>query len=72
MNTFIAYNKYSKKILGFITNDYSKLEDMAEVFKEFENYDVVQTDVEVPNNFDEYKVVMGGGTFSGIERIGDD
>ena len=58
MNTFIAYDKDTFQILGFIKNDYTILEETKEVFKNFENYEVKKTSIDVPAFFSEYKVVL--------------
>lgn len=69
MKTFIAYDKDTFKILGFIRNDYSKLEDVDEVFQNFENYEIVETDVEMPENFYNLKVIIRENKMLGFENV---
>jgi len=69
MNTFIAYDKNTYQILGFIRNSYTTIEETKEVFKNFENYDVKQTALEIPNNFSKYKVVLKDGELIGFEEM---
>lgn len=70
MKTFIAYDKETYQIIGFIKNDYSRIEDTAEVFQNFENYEVIDAGaIDMPNFFDKYKVIIEEGLFKGIEII---
>lgn len=69
MNTYIAYDKDTFQILGFISNDYTTIEETAEVFQNFENYEVKQTQLEIPSNFSDYKVVISGNEITGFEEI---
>ena len=69
MNTYVAYDKNTFQILGFISNDYTTIEETAEVFQYFENYEVKKTELEIPNNFSNYKVVISGNEITGFEKI---
>jgi hypothetical protein len=71
--TFIAYDKNNFNILCFITNDYSTIYDAKEVFSGFENYEIVETNITVPNDFAKYKVVFDeNGVFTGVEKLTQD
>lgn len=67
--TFIAYNKDSLKILGFIKNNYTTLDETKEVFNNFENYEVARTDLEIPNFFSNYKVVIENEQIIRFEKL---
>lgn len=69
MNTFVAYDKNSFQILAFIKNDYTKLEETKEIFKNFENYEVARTDLEIPNFFSNYKVVIENEKIIRFEKL---
>lgn len=69
MNTYIAYNKSTFQILGFISNDYTTIEETAEVFQNFENYDVKKTELEIPSDFSSYKVIITDNEITGFEKI---
>ena len=69
MNTYIAYDRDTKQVLGFITNDYTTLEETSEVFKNFENYEVTKTNIELPQNFEDFKVIIKNGQVIGFETI---
>ena len=69
MNTFIAYDIDTFQILAFIKNDYTTFEQVGEVFQNFENYDVRQTDLEIPEFFSNYKVVIENDEIVGFEEI---
>lgn len=68
MNTFICYNKDNFKILGFIKNDYTKIDELTEVFSSFNNYKIaVLEEGEVPRNFENYKVIVENEKVIGFE-----
>lgn len=69
MNTFIAYDKDTYQILGFISNNYTTIEETSEVFQNFENYEVKKIEFEIPNNFSKYKVVLKDGELIGFEEM---
>jgi hypothetical protein len=70
MRKFIAYDKDTYRILGFIANDYMDISQTEEVFKNFENYEVIETDaIQIPPLFDNYRLIFEEGTLIGIEEI---
>ena len=69
MNTYVAYDKNTFQILGFIRNDYTALDETKEIFKNFENYEVARTDLEIPNFFSNYKVVIGNEKIIRFEEL---
>lgn len=70
MRKFIAYDKDTYRILGFISNDYTSIEETNEVFKNFENYEVVQSEeIQIPPFFDNYRLIFEEGNLVGIEEI---
>lgn len=69
MNTYIAYDKNTYQILGFIKNNYTTIEETAEVFQNYENYEVIRTNLEMPNLFSNYKVVIEEGELKGFEEM---
>lgn len=69
MNTYIAYDKDTKQVLGFITNDYTTIEEAAEVFQNFENYEIAKIEIELPQDFSDYKVIIENGQVVGFETI---
>lgn len=69
MNTYVAYDKNTFQILGFIRNDYTTLEETKEVFQNFENYEVKKTNLEVPNFFSDYKVVLEDNEIAVFEKM---
>lgn len=69
MNTFVAYNRNTFQILGFIKNDYTSLEETKEVFKNFENYEVTKTELEIPTFFSSYKVVIENSKIVAFEEL---
>ena len=70
MRKFIAYDKDTYRILGFIENDYTDITETEEVFKNFENYEVIETDaIKVPPFFENYRLVFEEGNLVGIEEI---
>lgn len=69
MNTFVAYNKNTFQILGFIKNDYTSLEETTEVFKNFENYEVAKTELEIPTFFSNYTVVIKDNEIVAFEEL---
>ena len=70
MRKFIAYDKDTYRILGFISNDYTSIEETNEVFKNFENYGVVQSEeIQIPPFFDNYRLIFEEGNLVGIEEI---
>ena len=70
MRKFIAYDKDTKQILGFIENDYTDISETSEVFKNFENYEVIQADdIKIPNFYSNYKLIFEEGLVIGIEEI---
>ncbi|MBR3280913.1 MAG: hypothetical protein IKI57_03590 [Clostridia bacterium] len=70
MRKFIAYDKDTYRILGFISNDYIDISQTEEVFKNFENYEVIETDaIQVPPLFDNYRLKFEEGILIGIEEI---
>lgn len=58
MNTYVAYDKKSFRILGFIRNDYTSLEEAKDVFENFENHEVAKTLLELPYSFSNYKAII--------------
>ena len=70
MRKFIAYDKDTYRILGFISNDYIDISQTEEVFKNFENYEVIENDaIQIPPFFDNYRLVFEDGNLVGIEKI---
>ena len=69
MNTYVAYDKNTFQILAFIKNDYTALDETKEIFKNFENYEVARTDLEIPNFFSNYKVVVEKGEITSFEKM---
>ena len=69
MNTYIAYDTDTHQILGFISNNYTTIEETAEVFQNFQNYDVIQTDMDIPSVFDNYKVKIENNILIGFEEM---
>ena len=69
MNTYVAYDKNTFQILGFIKNDYTTLDETKEIFKNFENYEVARTDLEIPNFFSNYKVVIEKDEITSFEKM---
>ena len=68
-NTFIAYDKDNFRILAFIQNNYTKIEDTEEIFQNFENYEVVQTNIKVPSNYSNYMVILEDGNLKEIQEL---
>lgn len=67
----VAYNKDSKKILGFIVADYEI--NPEEVFGEFINYEVVQTEIMPPlTGYDKYIVDIENGELKDYILQGED
>lgn len=67
----IAYNKDNKKILGFISTDYEI--NPEEVFGNFENYEVVKTEIEPPlTGFKKYEVDIENGELKNYILKGED
>lgn len=69
MNTYVAYDKNTFQILAFIKNDYTALDETKEIFKNFENYEVARTDLEIPNFFSNYKVVIEKDEITSFEKM---
>ena len=70
MRKFIAYDKDTYRILGFISNDYMDISQTEEVFRNFENYEVIENDaIQIPPFFDNYRLVFEEGNLVGIEKI---
>lgn len=69
MKTYIAYDKDTFQILGFISNNYTKLEETEEIFQNFENYEVIETNLKMPSDFDNYKLIIENGICIKIEKI---
>ena len=70
MRRFIAYDKDTYRILGFIENDYTDITETEEVFKNFENYEVIETDaIKVPPFFENYRLIFEEENLVGIEEI---
>ena len=68
--TFICYNLEHLNILAFIRNDYSTIFDAAEVFKNFENYGIIETDIEPPEEYTKYKIILDENeVFIGFEKL---
>ena len=70
MRKFIAYDKDTKQILGYIENDYTDISETELIFHNFENYEVVQSNtIQIPPFFDNYRLVFEEGNLTGIEEI---
>lgn len=70
VKSFICYDLETKQILAFIRNDYTTIESADEVFQHFTNYGIVETELDVPNNFTDYKVQLDDeNKFIGLELI---
>jgi len=65
--TYIAYNNETYKILCFITTN--SIVNTNEVFQNFENYNVITTNLEMPSNYSNYKVVIENEILIGFEEI---
>ncbi len=73
MKKFIAYNKNNFNILGYIENQYTTIQETSEIFRNFENYDVIEADkFEIPENYEKYKVTIEEGLLTRIELIPDE
>lgn len=59
MKTFIAYDINTFQILCFITNNYSTINEVSEIFKNFSNYNIIALDNFImPNNYRDYKIIL--------------
>lgn len=67
MKSYIWYDN-NLKILGFISNSYSTLEDVRDCFN-FENSQIIETNKEVPQNYENYKLVIADGEVVGFEEV---
>lgn len=65
--TYIAYDIQTNQILCFITTENTI--NTNEVFVNFSNYNVIQTELEIPLNFSNYKVVIENEILIGFEEI---
>ena len=64
--TYIAYDKNTLMILAFITTD--DIINPSEVFVNFNNYEVLTTNLTIPVNYSNYKVQIVDGEIVGFEE----
>lgn len=70
MKKFIAYDKDTYRILGYIENDYSTFEDTKQIFQNYQNYEVIEADgLAMPYFYNKYKLVFEEGKATGTELI---
>ena len=70
VKSFICYDLETKQILAFIRNDYTTIESANEVFQEFSNFGIVETELDVPSNYIDYKVnLTEDNTFESFEFV---
>lgn len=70
VKSFICYDLETKQILAFIRNDYTTIEAADEVFQHFTNYGIAETELDVPDNFNNYKIQLNEeNKFIGFELI---
>lgn len=69
MNTYIWYDNNTLQILGFISNDYSTLEEVQGCF-DFNNSSIIVTKLEIPNNYTNYKLNIENNEVKGFINIG--
>ena len=70
VKSFICYDLETKQILAFIRNDYTTIESADEVFQHFTNYGILETELDVPSNYNDYIVQLGDeNQFIGFELI---
>ena len=58
VKSFICYDLETKQILAFIRNDYTTIESADEVFQHFTNYGILETELDVPSNYNDYIVQL--------------
>ena len=70
VKSFICYDLETKQILAFIRNDYTTIESADEVFQHFTNYGILETELDVPSNYNDYIVQLNEeNQFIGFELI---
>lgn len=70
VKSFICYDLETKQILAFIRNDYTTIESADEVFQHFTNYGILETELDVPSNYNDYIVQLNDeNQFIGFEFI---
>ena len=70
VKSFICYDLETKQILAFIRNDYTTIESADEVFQHFTNYGILETELDVPSNYNDYIVQLNDeNQFIGFEPI---